>query len=287
MNRHRCSTRFSLLICVVLCVNALSARAWGPQGHEIVGRIAELHLTPQTLQAVNELLNGTNTAVTIHISEDGVANWADHVRRDRPESGPWHYVDIPFAALGFDRARDCLNHTGCVVEAIEHFQRVLKNPDASAEKRVEALRYLVHFVGDIHQPLHCAERKGDKGGNLCLVLWPGISKPVKLHVVWDVYLIEKSLSDRKLDTLAYADYLNQALAIPNAESWSTGKPPDWAWESHHAAVTVVYDTIPAEGQPELLSAEYILRGQGLVDFQLSKAGLRLAALLNHTLGPQN
>ena len=286
MNRNQSSIRASLLTAFAVVACAFAAHAWGPQGHEIVGRIAELHLTPQTLLAVSALLNGTNTVVTIHISDAGVANWADYVRHERPESAPWHYVDIPFSALAFDRQRDCLSHTGCVVEAIEHFQRVLKNPDASAETRVEALKFLVHFVGDIHQPLHCAERNGDKGGNLCLVMWPGTAKPVRLHVVWDDNLIEKSLADRKLDTLAYADYLNETLATPKADLWSGGKAPDWAWESHYAAVTEVYDTVPAEGPPQLLSAQYILRGQGLVDIQLSKAGLRLAKLLNQTLSQQ-
>jgi nuclease S1 len=287
LSHNRSSVRISLLVGFVFATCTQSVHAWGPQGHEIVGRIAELNLTPQAMQAVNELLNGTNATVTIRISDDSVANWPDHIRRDRPESAPWHYVDIPFAAVGFDRERDCLNHTGCVVEAIEHFQRVLANKDASSEKRVEALKFLVHFVGDIHQPLHCAERNGDKGGNLCLVRWPGNPNPVRLHGVWDGNLVAKNLDDRKLDALAYADYLDRTFAVPNAESWSTGKPPDWAWESHHTAITVVYDTIPTNGPPELLSVEYIRRGEGLVDIQLAKAGLRLAKLLNQTLGQQN
>ena len=272
-----------LLTIFALITTALSGQAWGPQGHEIVDRIAELHLTPRTLQAVNQLLNGTNAPVTIHISDDDVANWPDHVRSRRPETAPWHFVDIPFRAERFDPARDCTEHKGCVVEAIRDNERLLVDREATDKERVEALKFLVHFVGDIHQPLHCAERNGDKGGNLCQVKWPDAPKPTKLHVVWDVNLVDKNLHDRALDKLAYADYLNRTLAGPNAKAWSGGTPADWAWESHQHAVTEVYYTVPANGLPELLSADYIRKGQALVDIQLTKAGLRLAELLNQAL----
>lgn len=262
-------------------LGASSAFGWGPEGHEIVGRIAELRLTPATAQAVNLLLNKSNQFAVVHLSD--VANWADHVRKDRSETAPWHFVDIPFAAEAYDVERDCTSHQGCVVDAITRFATILSQDQATTIARTEALKFLVHFAGDIHQPLHCAERNGDRGGNLCMVRWPGDSKPVKLHAVWDVNLPREILGSQHLAPLPYADKLNASITPENAAVWSAGIAPDWAWESHQIAVTKIYPEIPENGPPHRLSDDSIKKGQTIVEQQLAKAGIRLAQILNTAL----
>jgi hypothetical protein len=266
---------------ILLLALGQPAWAWGPEGHVIVARIAELHLSPSALKAVTAALNSTNDPAThIRISDDGVANWPDRIRQQRPESGPWHFVDIPFTATGYEVQRDCTEHQGCVVEAVERFRKEWVDAQATYVTRNEALRFLVHFMGDIHQPLHCAERNGDKGGNGCLVLWPGDPKPFKLHAVWDGTILRKSLREQNLTPLAYAEKLNDAIKPAQRTAWLTGKPVDWANDSHQLAVEKVYHSIPSNGPPAELNEKYIESSQALVDQQLMKAGLRLAALLN-------
>ena len=126
--------------------------AWGGDGHQIVCLIAEAHLTPAAKTAIHDLLGKD-----VNISDAEIASWADQTRRDRPETGPWHYVDIPTEAPGFDEVRDG-QHGNNVVDKIGDFKAVLKDPKATSQARAEALKFLVHFVGDLHQPLHCAER---------------------------------------------------------------------------------------------------------------------------------
>ena len=269
-------SRFSIIVAVFVA-SVLPASAWGPDGHVIVARIAELHLTPAAAHAVSELLSPGQ------ISDNAVANWPDYIRKDRPESSPWHFVDIPFAAESYDPVRDCTNHNGCVIQAIEDFQRVLADKTTNTEARVEALKFLVHFVGDIHQPLHCAERNGDQGGNKLLVYWPGDQKPLKLHAIWDAYLPRRNLSDAGLTALAYADKLDAKISPPQSALWAKGVSADWAWESHQIAVTKVYDGLPADGPTHHISPDYIKANQPVVDEQWMKGGLRLAMLLNQAL----
>lgn len=273
-----------LLFVALLGSTSLPAMAWGPKGHEIVAKIAELRLTPSAAKAVHDLLNGTDApGGSIRLSDDDVANWADDVRPRRAETGPWHYVDIPFRAVGYDAQRDCAAHKGCVVEAIRDNARLLGDPEATETERRDALRFLVHFVADIHQPLHCAERNGDKGGNLCMVLYPGKSEPVKLHVVWDIYLVDRALDDQQLPLLVYAEVLNSRITSKRADSWSKGTSEDWAWESHAEAINDTYWSIPENGPPHLLAPEYLTCNVGVVQEQLMKAGVRLASILNEIL----
>ena len=260
---------------VLLSLGAMTGLAWGPAGHEIVGRIAEQHLTPATIQFIHNLHDPE-----IHIADAGFANWADFIRKDRPETASWHFVDIPFAANQYDPDRDCRQHGGCVVEAIERFRRVLADRQTNVAARIEALKFLVHFVGDIHQPLHCAERHGDHGGNTVWVDWPGNPQATKLHAVWDANLVEKNLHDRQLTATEFAAQLNHAVTAAQLQVWSAGTPADWAWESHRLAITEVYATIPESDRVHPLDAAYIANGQHLIAEQLTKAGIRLAVLLN-------
>ena len=149
--------RLPLPVLVLLVLPSL-CHAWGGEGHQLVALIAEDMLTPQARKAVAELLDGAN------ISDAEVASWADEIRRERRETAPWHYVNISHDATSFDRERDGREGDN-VIEAIDRQAKVLADKTQPREKRVEALKWIVHLVGDVHQPLHCADRNGDKGGN--------------------------------------------------------------------------------------------------------------------------
>ena len=189
-------------------------------------------------------------------------------------------MDIPFDASSYDPARDCRAPGGCIITAIENFRRQLADAQTDRVARVEALKYLVHFVGDIHMPLHCAERYGDKGGNMVWVRETNDVKATRLHAFWDETLVVKNIKARGMDVTAYADSLNRAITAGQVKAWRTGAPADWAWEAHLLAVKEVYAGIPVHGKAVTLDAAYIANSQRIVAEQLTKAGLRLAQLLN-------
>ena len=105
------------------------------------------------------------------------------------------------------------------------------------EERVEALKFVVHFVGDLHQPLHCADRNGDKGGNGRLVFFPGRKKAVSLHTVWDTLILPRSKG--KQSVAEYGDALNGKITAKQAKAWATGTPQAWAAESWTLARNIV------------------------------------------------
>ena len=261
-------------------LGALTVSAWGPEGHIIVGRIAEQHLAPRTTHYLDALLNPDPTNALLTLASSSVANWADEYRTDHPETAPWHFVDIPFDAASYDPTRDCRAHGGCLISAIEDFRRQLADPRTNRAARVEALKYLVHFLGDIHMPLHCVTRYGDKGGNMVWVREPMDVKATRLHAFWDETLVVKNIEARGGDVMAYADSLNGAVTAAQAKAWRVGTPVDWAWEAHLLAVKEVYNGIPVHGKAVTLDAAYIANSQRIVAEQLTKAGLRLAQLLN-------
>ncbi|MCG3148442.1 MAG: hypothetical protein PCFJNLEI_01885 [Verrucomicrobiae bacterium] len=264
------------LIATLLLASGLTCRAWGPDGHQIVSRIAEKHLSPATLRHLSELITGS-------IADTALASWADEVRRTRPETAPWHYVDIPVGAARLDLDHACPSPTGCVISAIEQFQKVLADKQTNTATRVEALKFLVHFVGDVHMPLHCAERNHDHGGNTVCVRWPGEDKATKLHAVWDIHFVQTNLHLAGLTALPYADQLAGTITPAQSAAWSTGTVADWAWESHQLAVAQVYPGIPENGNAFDLPASYIEANRASVTVQLTKAGLRLARLLDEAL----
>lgn len=248
------------------------AHAWGGDGHQIVCLIAEDRLTHAAKAAVHDLLGQDG-----NISDAQIASWADQVRRERKETGPWHYVDVPVEARAFDAAQDG-RHGNNVINKIEDFKAVLKDPKSSKPDRTEALKFLVHFVGDLHQPLHCAERNQDKGGNGRLVFFLDRPKALSLHAAWDTTI----LLDRKGATpvAQYADKLNARITADEAADWAKGTPTEWVNDSHAVAVESVYTGVPADGPPPKLDRKYVEAAGQVIDRQLQRAGVRLAAILN-------
>jgi hypothetical protein len=261
--------RVALAVISILLLPA-TLYAWGGDGHQIVCLIAEEHLTKKSVAGIRELLGDD------HISDAAVASWADNVRREKRSTGPWYYVDIPSTQPAYDAKRDGQNGAN-VIDKINDFATVLSDPRARKADRTEALKYLVHFVGDVHQPLHCTDRD-DRGGNRRLVFFLDHSRAVSLHMVWDSTI----LLQRKNRTpiLSYAMSLNKQIAAADEQAWATGTPEDWANESHAVAVKVAYARVPADGPPPKLDQAYVDKAADVIDAQLEKGGVRLAALLN-------
>lgn len=266
-------SRFIKAIILLLCIPA-TASAWGGDGHQVAALIAEERLTPDAKAEIRELLGEAN------ISDAEIASWADEIRRQRRATAPWHYVNIPVGANVFDPERDG-NGGENIIEKIAAFEKTLSDKTAPQADRVEALKFLVHFVGDIHQPLHCAERNGDKGGNTRLVFFLERKKAVSLHRCWDsLILLQRKQRTRVAD---YADALNAKIGDDQAKAWARGTAVDWANESQRVAVERVYADVPADGPPPKLTREYIDKSCLVLDEQLQKAGVRLAMVLNRCL----
>jgi nuclease S1 len=188
--------------------------------------------------------------------------WADDVRLLRPSTYNWHFVDIPYDAKTYDPARDCKESPkgDCVVEAIQRLRRSLADPSKTRKKRAEAFMFLAHFVGDIHQPLHCAERNGDRGGNAVSVMFFGQS--TNLHKVWGSEIIDRRVKDRN----EYLKHLEQDWFPENdIAALEQGEPADWALETHRAAVDVAY-ALPEDLN---LAEEYYERSLSTVERQLA------------------
>jgi hypothetical protein len=275
MVMQRRTFRISIVTVLVFLVGfngSLPAYAWGPEGHEVVALIATKHLTPKAQQAVKQLL-GTQTLAS-------VASFADVIRQSRPETGQWHFVDILLTDKDYEPSRDCLETddneitTGdCVVEAVKHFSQVLGDTHQSKTTRATALKFLTHFVGDMHQPLHCADNH-DRGGNQVSVTFFGAAS--NLHKVWDSGIIDKN----GLKSAPFAAELDSGISASDITDMQKGDVKDWVGQAHELAVTNAYRGIP---NSHALGKVYLKRNLPVVKLQLTKGGLRLAKILNDTL----
>ena len=241
-----------LLIVIYVALWTHSALAWDDFGHRLVARFAYLKLDPDLRTKVDELLGGGVDA----FAEAG--QWADGIKASKPNTRPWHYVNIPLHAEAYDRERDCLK-SNCIVEKLQQFIEVLKADTATKPERLEALRFVIHFVADIHQPLHCANNN-DRGGNDVSLIWE--KRKTNLHEIWDHYVLTNTL--------------NQIT-----DSTADGSVVDWCNESHEISRQVVYDGLPANG--ESLSQAYMEKARSVATDQLAKAAARLALVLNASL----
>jgi hypothetical protein len=240
----------------------LPAGAWGTMGHEIVADLAARELSEPAREQVRQLLG---------VSMARVASWADDIRKQRPRTGPWHYVNLPVAAAGYDATRDCAAGD-CVVGALERQLEILRDPRRSRTARSEALRFVIHLVADLHQPLHCGHGR-DRGGNDISVRW--FRRARNLHQVWDADI----LAQARLSQPQHVARLRAELRAEDREVLRAGRIADWVNEAHRAAVEVAY-ALPEDRR---LGEAYYQRAAPVVDRQLARAGLRLARLLDEAL----
>jgi hypothetical protein len=279
---------------LLLCLLPQAGRAWGIAGHAMIAEIAEWHLTPAALAEMRRLLAEEGFE---HL--DQIGSWADEIRPQRKEASPWHYVDIPLTADSYDPARDCPKGD-CVIDAINRYRAILADKAKPAADRREALKFLVHFIGDIQMPLHGTENAGDHGGNKVLVRYfeqtQGWGKnPLNLHTVWDATIIERHLGVKEGNLGEPNEELHKAelkLAGQLNEGLADGKqeldPVVWAMESHDLAAKYVYPGVVEPGaqppaQPVQLGEDYDRRAWPVIEKRIQQGGLRLAAILNRDL----
>ncbi len=241
------------------------ARAWGRTGHRVLARVAASRLSTHTRKEVKTLLSGRSLAAVSTLPDE----WR---KTTRPETAHWHFVDIPKDETTYDQARDCPNGD-CVIEAIARQQTILADHTRPKKARTEALIFLIHLVGDAHQPLHCADDH-DRGGNDVQVKFFG--EDTNLHAVWDDSLIKKT----QLSEAAYAKKLTTWLSSQSVTDLQSGAVTDWALEAHQLAKEHAYGDVPASKR---LGAKYFKSAIPVVDEQLAKAAVRLAKILNDTL----
>jgi hypothetical protein len=244
------------------------AFGWGRLGHRVAGKIAEARLTPAAKAAVASLLAPGESLAD-------VSTWADEVRGNRRESGPWHYINIPITEPRYDVK--FVPKEGCVITKIDDFRKILADPNAPRLQRQEALKFLVHFVQDMHQPVHVGHRD-DRGGNDLQVQF--FDQGSNLHRVWDSGLIDHA----KKSEAEWVDVLSKSITPEQAATWSKGGPPDWANESLEIA-RLAYLNPP--GNAELkkgakLGQAYQDAYLPMAERRLAQAGVRLAWILNTT-----
>ena len=287
------------MVLISLVVNVPDSAAWGPQGHSVIGLIADGHLKPEVKELIAKKFNINSLA--------DVATWADRTRKKRKEESSWHYTNIEEGQWTYDAERDCPDRA-CVKEKIHEFSSILRS--TPLRERKDALKFLVHFVGDVHQPLHLGNLK-DRGGGTLRFLYKG--EATSLHYLWDGGLIDwggeppqvgvaadsnaavtqtrppkawslfpagvaRSRRVGGASLLKYAARLNGRVSEVEVSTWSLSTVSDWANESRSLALKEAYNV-----DKDDLSKAYIKRGQEIINLRLTQAGVRLAHLLNTIL----
>ena len=244
-----------------------SAAPWGALGHRIVAAIAERHLLPVTKMRIAELVGPYPLA--------RFGEWADKYRAS-PEGGhtySWHFVSIPDGAAYTPTA---YAEPGDILQALEYQEAILADTARPDEERAMALKFIVHFMGDLHQPLHVG-RADDRGGNDIDVEWFGTR--TNLHSVWD----SRMLDFLGLSYTEYTGFLD--FATPDQiSSWTGGDYVSWSGDAMAWRPSVYDLPEPGAGGVPRLGWDYLDGSTPIIEDQLLKAGLRLAAVLNRVLG---
>jgi hypothetical protein len=239
--------------------------AWGPAGHRIVGHIAEMNLDPEILKTIRKKFNIKHLA--------NVANWADEIKRNDNKPDVLHYTNIAVNHRTYDQKRDCPRKR-CVTEKIKEYESILVDPASSSKSKKEALKFLIHLVADVHQPMHLGYEK-DRGGNEIAVYFG--DKLTNLHRVWDHDLIVLNGKSQ----LQFARQLNRSITSENKKQWAGGTPDDWSNESRALVLDYSYRLQFSRGRE--LSLGYIREGRRIAEERLQSAGIRLAEMLNRLL----
>jgi len=303
-----------LAFLALLC--ASPAPAWWCEGHQVVALIAANHLSPSAQAGVAALLQSHPVDASLHrfcqsppdnLMADA-STWADDVKHIE-QTGTWHYMDIPLGQKHGDPEQWCHpvgpanngeERSGCILSALRYNLNILHNNKESDAERAKALRYLIHLVGDLHQPLHTTANN-DQGGNCTPVQFFDEPKISNLHSVWDGMIFNRDLASTGTSLMDEARSLDQKFSS-KSQAWTKHgiQFDQWAWEGHKIAQAVTYGDLTPEMTPEpydprpncKLEAEkhgalhlkvadvYQRESAPVVEEQLAKAGYRLAEVLN-------
>ena len=280
--------RFAIFVVATAVAASQPAFAWGDKGHEIIAAIARDRLTPKAKAWVDVIL-ATDTDTLTAPDMVSRATWADKWRNGHRETASWHFVDLELPDPGLKTA--CFGYPAaseppsagpaqdCIVDKLGEFEKELGNPSTAPAERVLALKFVLHFVGDIHQPLHASDNE-DRGGN-CVPVSLGGQRTSNLHSFWDTIVLT-SLGD---DPAAIAKALEADITPDEAKAWSAGPAEAWAEESYAVAKSDVYSIGSPSGcvsdrAPIELSDAYQAHALVTARTQIEKAGVRLAWVLN-------
>jgi hypothetical protein len=288
-----------LILALAMMLAVQPARAWGDEGHRLIGRVAAQLVTPEVLRKAQAILDTDTSGLTRDTSFAEEANWADRYResdrrttRERYEAtGSWHFIDIEIAAPDIDAA--CFHFPrlargvnasqgvarDCITNKIAQFEDELRARSSTDAERLRALQFLLHLLGDLHQPLHAGEDH-DRGGNDKWIVSPA-PRRADLHFYWDTWLV-RQLGDADASTA-------QVLALatgPQRRAWQRGSLRDWTMESFRTSRDAVYAPLPKPGDDGdyRLDEAYIARATDVVRTQLARAAVRLALVLQKSLG---
>lgn len=262
-----CKPFAALALAAALLLPMAPAHAWGRLGHRLVADLAWDGMSPTARAQALALLEGESDP-----SLSGVASWADELRANDPglgrRSARWHYVNIAEDGCHYDAARHCPGGN-CVVAAIQAQTAILADRHRPRAKRLQALKFVVHFIGDVHQPLHAAYAR-DKGGNTVQVNLDG--KGSNLHALWDSGLLDSGGLDE-------AGWLARLRSTPRSAVPASAPAPT-AWAEASCRVAMQPGFYPQRAK---LGQDYVLRWTPVVETQLREAGRQLAATLNRAL----
>lgn len=256
-----------LLLFLFICSLSFTSKAswwWGMTGHRVVGEVAESLLTVKAKKAIKEILGDESLAMA--------SNWADFIKSDSNFSylSPWHYINLKGGLTHDEVMKIVTPDTGINLYAKLNFLiRELKNKQLAKDKKLMYLRLLIHFVGDLHQPMHVG-RLEDQGGNKIKVLW--FNDSTNLHSVWDDKLPE-------YQKLSYTEWTRAIshTTLKQRMDWQKSPIKEWVFESYQLAQGI-YAEITRPNQR--LSYRYNFDHIETINQQLLKGGVRLAGLLN-------
>lgn len=279
-----------MILALGLCFAALTApsaaAAWGPKGHAIIARMAYAQLNPRALAAVDQLLALDHDTLT---STDLAARaaWADAYAKANAETAPWHYVSIqiddPDIDTACDNVRSVVSNDNCILRRLNIFEEQLLSVKVPTKDRIVAFKFIVHLVGDLHQPLHVADNQDLNGS--CVPIAIGASGTIDLLRYWD----DVAVDGLGRESAAVANGLIAEITPAERNLWQGGSPEDWTLESFNLAQTRVYslDSEPAcasDTAPVFLPPGYADEAAQVARLQLKRASVRLALLLNRVLG---
>lgn len=259
---------FMGLLTLILLTLPQFAFGWGPRAHNLSAQIAEQYLTPSAQVQINALLKPGESLRSI-------ATWGDQYSSQHKYARPWQYVNVPITESNY-QSKYCLK-SECIVAKIHAFQAVLRDPSASKEQKTFALKFLVHLIQDLHQPLHVGDNH-DRGGNQHPVVLKG--ETTNLHRVWDSGLMHfADLSNRQ-----WLQRLDAQLTPENQQLWQKGSIEDWATESLKLARQAY--RLPGENtvmrENASLDDRYINAYLPWMTQRLAQASIRIATVLNST-----
>lgn len=252
-----------LLLVVLILPDKLSA--WGTTGHRVVAQLAEKNIKSSTRKKINELLDGYPMAYW--------ANWGDFIKSDTTgrwdHTHIWHFVNAP-GGLSKDEYIDHLKNTPQqnLYSELPKLEEIIKNKQSSEEDKKFALYFIIHLIGDAHQPMH-AGREEDRGGNDISVTW--FKSPTNIHAVWDSRIVD----NEKYSYTEYADILN-SIKKEKKRQFQFGTLDDWMYDTY----TLANDIYANVKNGDELSYGYSYKYKDVMEVQLQKAGLRLAKVLD-------